>query len=934
MGRVAPSIILALIAMAGAPVAAAGAEPRDPYAECRVRLAATPDDYEAAFCFYRIIRDGQRWTEAERVFDGLMAAQPENHWLPLAYGHVYLARDPARAERLYRVAAEAFAAAGRADGELQARSSLWDALTPLGRGADAAREVERVVAIGHASSDRLLQARAWSLQALHVQHVGGDVGFAYRLLKQAEGLVFPDGPYRLQRTTLNSLSTAASRAGRLDEAVAALERLDEIAAAARDAPTQAIAQYNLFNTILMREQALPSPDARGRLVPLAQRALATGRAVGNRQVMMRSHSALAELLARAPGRRHEALEHVRACLDLVNGAVQPYDEAVCSWIEAQLTADVDPGRARAMEARAVAATARAGNPRTSAFSAGRQMRLSWSTRTREEAVAVSLAAIDAIETLRASQDDVASSADLFATWTHDYYWLSGRLLLDGREDDVPMAFAITERMRARSLLDALARSSVPPDPRHPAVTAHRSALDDVARVQRALMSPALAGGERRAALAELERLERRVAEARREVSVAFPAAPLASENLATLAAVQSRLAADEALLSFQVGLWETYEGDYGGGAWLIAVTRERARAFRLPDRTRLADSVPLFSGLLESGRGRDAPAAGRLFDDLVAPALEWLPAHVSRLVILPDAALHRLPFGALRAAHADRPLGAGYQIAVAPSASLWLRWRTAPPEGSTASVLVLADPAIDRAGRTAAVRSALLLQGVRLGQLPHAREESRAIARHVGRVDTRLGAQASERMLKGAALQRYDILHVAAHAVADEANPERSAVVLTPGDGREDGLLQAREITALDLRGRIVVLSACYTAAGAVQSGEGVLSLARAFFAAGAHAVIGSRWPLRDADAADLFDDFYQHLGRGLSLAEALQAAQESARAAGRPASAWAALALLGNGDLRPFAGAPPPSPSWAWPLAATVALMMVLGLIVYRRRT
>ena len=152
----------------------------------------------------------------------------------------------------------------------------------------------------------------------------------------------------------------------------------------------------------------------------------------------------------------------------------------------------------------------------------------------------------------------------------------------------------------------------------------------------------------------------------------------------------------------------------------------------------------------------------------------------------------------------------------------------------------------------------------------------------------------------------------------------------------EDGLLQAREIEALDLAGRIVVLSACQTAAGVVLSGEGVLSLARAFFEAGAHAVVGSRWPLRDVDAAALFDTFYRDLGQGVSLSQALKATQDEARAAGRPASAWAGLALLGNGDLRPFAGGRPPTDRWSWlapPLALGAALLVVLGLFRARRR-
>jgi CHAT domain-containing protein len=227
------------------------------------------------------------------------------------------------------------------------------------------------------------------------------------------------------------------------------------------------------------------------------------------------------------------------------------------------------------------------------------------------------------------------------------------------------------------------------------------------------------------------------------------------------------------------------------------------------------------------------------------------------------------------------------------------------------------------------------LRGLRLGRLPYARDESQAIARHVGSADVLLGANATERAVKSRPLRNYDVVHVAAHAVADDTYPERSAVMLAPGDRTEDGLLQAREIAALDLEGRIVVLSACQTAAGAILSGEGVLSLARAFFEAGAHAVIGTRWPLRDEDGAVLFEMFYRHLAGGASLSDALRATREEARTAGRPASAWAGLVLIGNGDLRPLAARRAPATSSRQLLAplAALAILAVLGIALSRHR-
>jgi CHAT domain-containing protein len=340
----------------------------------------------------------------------------------------------------------------------------------------------------------------------------------------------------------------------------------------------------------------------------------------------------------------------------------------------------------------------------------------------------------------------------------------------------------------------------------------------------------------------------------------------------------------------------------------------------------------MFAGLVEGGDGREGPAAVRLYRDLLADALASLPSGVTRLVIVADGALHRLPFEALRSRLDGPPLGARYRLTFVPSATLWLQWQADAAPTSRGKVLAFADPVLEGGLEAeSATRNAALLDGLRLGRLPHAREESRAIAQHARSAETLTGASASEQAVKSRDLRDYDILHLAAHAIADETNPERSAILLSAGDTKEDGLLQAREIEGLDLTGRIVVLSACYTASGAVLSGEGVLSLARSFFEAGAHAVIGSRWPLRDADAAQLFDMFDRHLARGASLSEALKATQDDARAGGQPAASWAALVVLGNGDLRPFAGGRPARS----PLPAMIAIgfTLAIALVVLNSR-
>jgi hypothetical protein len=911
-----------------------GAASPDPFAPCRERFAEKPDEYESADCFARVARHEPVWADSTRVFEALIDEHPDNFWLPLAYGDAWVTRSPDRAEQLYRHAADGFRASGHADGELLARSTLRSFLFPRGRVAEAAREAERGAAIGEASDSPLLKAAAWSLQALHIQDSGGDLGHAFRLLKQAELAVFPDGPYRLKRANLGALGLVAFRLGRLDEALAIYGRFDALATEHRNAPDQAVARFNVFNTTAMKENLLPTTRGREELMQLASRALEAGKAASHELVMIRSHAALAEFLARVVGARPAALEHVNRCLTLAVRARRPHDEAFCSWIEAAIRKSESLDLARAAGIRALDATMRANNPRTDAYSASRRMRHSWSTRPRAIAVRDSLAALDTLETLRALQGDADSSAALFSPWTLDYYWLSGRLLQEGAADDVALAFSITERMRARSLLDVLDRSRPAPEQTHAAVGERKEALEAIAAVQRTLMNPALDGERRRALLIELEQHEHREQEAQRRIDLAFPHRRRTQPEFASLAAVQSGLSEHEAVLSFQIGLWQTYDGDDGGGSWLIAVTKDRTSVHRLPDRTRFSAVIPVFVGLLTANEGGGVAAAARLYQELLAEAVSLLPPRITRLIIVPDWSLHLLPFESLRATPASAPLGAKYETVYAPSATLWLHWLKSARPTIAGRLLTLADPAVEGSVGRQDSRTALFLQGVRVGRLPHAREESRAIQRYAAATRSLVGAAASEHALKNADLSAYDVFHFAAHAVSDESHPERSAVLLAAGDAGEDGLLQAREIEALDLDGRIVVLSACQTTSGAIQSGEGVLSLARAFFEAGAHAVVGSRWPLRDSDAAELFAGFYRRLGRGASLAEALQATQNEARAAGRPASTWAALVLLGNGELRPFAGTRTMVPSHLT-VAITIgfSLLLALGVVRTRRR-
>ena len=97
-------------------------------------------------------------------------------------------------------------------------------------------------------------------------------------------------------------------------------------------------------------------------------------------------------------------------------------------------------------------------------------------------------------------------------------------------------------------------------------------------------------------------------------------------------------------------------------------------------------------------------------------------------------------------------------------------------------------------------------------------------------------------------------------------------------DNLEDGILTARELSQLDLRGTsLVVLSACQTALGKV-TGDGVFGLQRGFKKAGAKTMVMSLWKVDDQATQILMTAFYHHLVDGQSPRSAFLAAQQHLR--------------------------------------------------------
>jgi CHAT domain-containing protein len=164
------------------------------------------------------------------------------------------------------------------------------------------------------------------------------------------------------------------------------------------------------------------------------------------------------------------------------------------------------------------------------------------------------------------------------------------------------------------------------------------------------------------------------------------------------------------------------------------------------------------------------------------------------------------------------------------------------------------------------------------------------------------GAAASEAAVKSQPLADFRVIHLAAHGVSDEMDPDRTALVFAAGSESEDGLWQAREIRRTRLNADVVVLSACETGTGRLQGQEGVMNLARAFLTAGAKSVVASLWDVDDRSTATLMESFYEHLKNGSSVTEALREAQlDFIKTYGDKAkpNLWAGFEVIGDGTKR-----------------------------------
>ncbi|MBI2458580.1 MAG: CHAT domain-containing protein [candidate division NC10 bacterium] len=418
----------------------------------------------------------------------------------------------------------------------------------------------------------------------------------------------------------------------------------------------------------------------------------------------------------------------------------------------------------------------------------------------------------------------------------------------------------------------------------------------------------------------LRRTQQRLAE---QIRREFPAyAELINPTPATVDKARAGLTPGEALIATYVARDRTF-------VWAIPHRGPVAFAAAPLGETAIAADVGTLRKALDPGVSIlgdipefDVALAHKLYTALLEPVRPgWQPAE--SLLIVPHAALGQLPFSLLptRATTlgpAEAPIFANYRavpwlirshaVTVLPSVSSLATLRALPPAPPGRRPFVgFGDPYFSQEqARRAARRSgtgevaALRLRGVpimlraspktqaldssqlaMLPRLPDTAQEIRGIALAMNADLTRevfLGERANEQTVKTMSLSGYRVIAFATHGLVpgDLDGLSQPALALSAPDVAQadgDGVLTMEEILGLRLNADWVVLSACNTASGSGAGSEAVSGLGRAFFYAGARALLVSNWPVETTSARALTTELFQRqqANPNLTRAQALQ---------------------------------------------------------------
>ncbi len=359
-----------------------------------------------------------------------------------------------------------------------------------------------------------------------------------------------------------------------------------------------------------------------------------------------------------------------------------------------------------------------------------------------------------------------------------------------------------------------------------------------------------------------------------QIDKEFPAyAQLINPPPATVEQARAALRPGESLIATFVSVDRTF-------VWAVPTSGSIAFAAASLGRRDLSTAVTTLRKALEPNArtAGDIPAfdlalGHRLYAALLEPvASGWQGSET--LLVVGHGPLGHLPFALLPTKAV--PLGRAEGLP-------WFSQEQAERAARRESTAV----ALATRGVPIALRSSPRMDGAdstqlsMLPRLPETADEIKSIALAMRADLTRdvfVGPAANEKSVKTADLSGYRVLAFATHGLVpgELDGLTQPALALSAPDVASvdgDGLLTMEEILGLRLNADWVVLSACNTASGSGTGSEAISGLGRAFFYAGARALLVSNWPVETTSARALTTELFrrQMADAALSRAQALR---------------------------------------------------------------